>query len=98
MPLDERPDAVFAYSALVSRVDDRPKAGFWPIDLRDRPPIIPIPLRTPDADARLDLQKVLNHVFDASGYEDYIYSGAPDPRLEEAARAWADGLIPRTPG
>ena len=96
MPLDERPDAVFAYSALVSRVDDRPKAGFWPIDLRDRLPIIPIPLRAPDADARLDLQEVLSHVYHASGYEDYIYSGSPDPDLEGADRAWAESLIPRT--
>jgi hypothetical protein len=98
MPLDERPDRVFAYSALVSRVDDRPRAGFWPIGLRERLPIIPIPLRAPDADARLDLQEVLNHVYDTSGYEDYIYSGSPEPLLEAADRAWAESLIPRSPG
>jgi hypothetical protein len=95
MPLDERPEREFAYSALVSRVDDRPRAGFWPIGLRERLPIIPIPLRLPDSDARLDLQEALNYVYDASAYEDYIYSGSPDPQLELADRAWAESLIPR---
>jgi hypothetical protein len=93
MPLDERPDRAFAYSALVSRAPDRPRAGFWPISLRERLPIIPIPLRAPDADAELDLQEVLNHVYDTSGYEDYIYSGSPDPLLEVADQAWAESLI-----
>ena len=95
MPLVERPDHSYAYSVLVSRVDDRPRAGFWPIGLRDRLPIIPIPLRAPDGDARLDLQEALNHVYDASGYEDYIYSGLPDPPLEGEDRIWAEGVIPR---
>ena len=95
MPLDERPDRTFAYSASVSRVDDRPKAGFWPISLRERLPIIPIPLRSPDTDARLDLQEALNHVYDASGYEDYIYSGSPDPELKGVHVAWAESLVPR---
>jgi hypothetical protein len=95
MPLDQRPDCAYAYSVLVSRVDDRPKAGFWPIGLRDPLPIIPVPLRAPASDARLDLQEALNHVYDASGYEDYIYSGLPDPPLEENDQAWAESLIPR---
>jgi hypothetical protein len=95
MPLDERPGRAYAYSVLVSRVDDRPKAGFWPIGLRDPLPIIPIPLRAPAGDARLELQEALNRVYDASGYEDYIYSGLPDPPLEEQDQAWAESLIPR---
>jgi Protein of unknown function (DUF4058) len=95
MPLDDRPGSDYAYSVLVSRVDERPKAGFWPIGLRDKLPTIPIPLRGSDRDARLDLQEVLNHVYDASGYEDYIYSGSPDPPLEGKDLAWAEGLVPR---
>jgi hypothetical protein len=95
MPLDDRPECDYAYSVLVSRVDARPKAGFWPVGLRDKLPMIPIPLRNTDRDARLDLQEVLNHVYDASGYEDYIYSGLPDPPLEGEDLAWAEGLVPR---
>ena len=98
MPLDERPDGDHAYSVLVSRPHDRPTAGFWPIGLRDRLPVIPIPLRAPTADAQLDLQETLNHVYDTSGYEDYIYSGSPDPHLDGADQDWASSLIPRLPG
>jgi hypothetical protein len=94
MPLDERPPNNHAYSVLVSRPDDRPRAGFWPIGLRERLPIIPVPLRAPDGDARLDLQQALDHVYEASGYEYYIYSGLPDPPLEGEDRIWAESLIP----
>ena len=47
------------------------------------------------SDARLDLQDTLNHVYDVSGYEDYIYSGLPDPPLDQEDKAWAESLIPR---
>jgi Protein of unknown function (DUF4058) len=95
MPLDDLPDRAYAYSVLVSRVEDRPKAGFSSIGLRDRLPIIPVPLRAPANDARLDLQEALNHVYDVSGYEDYIYSGVPDPPLDGKDQDWAENLIPR---
>ena len=39
MPSANRPDC--HYSALVSRAEDRPRAGFWPIGLRERLPEIP---------------------------------------------------------
>lgn len=95
IPRLEGTDRDYAYSVLVSRVQDRPRAGFWPMHLRERLPIIPIPLRNPDDDARLDLQEILNHVYDTSGYEDYIYSGLPDPPLEGEDRDWVASLIPR---
>ena len=93
MPLDDRPDCEYANSVLVSRVDERPKAGFWPIGLRDKLTMIPIPLCASDRDARLDLQEVLDRVYDASGYEDYIYSSLPDPPLDDQDLAWAESLI-----
>ena len=39
------------YSVMVSRAEKRRAADFWPIRLRDRLPVIPIPLRPPDAAA-----------------------------------------------
>jgi hypothetical protein len=57
--------------------------------LRERLPVIPIPLRAPDSDARLDLQEALHRLYDAAGYEDYIYSGAPQPPLHPDDAAWA---------
>ena len=36
------------YSVLVSRAEERPRAGFWPIRLRQRLPIVPVPLQSKD--------------------------------------------------
>ena len=93
-PMPEANRPACAYSVLVSRAEDRPRAGFWPIGLRDRLPTIPIPLRHPDADARLDLQEALHRVYDAYGYEDFIYTSPPDPPLSTDDAAWARTLVP----
>jgi hypothetical protein len=77
------------YCVVVSRVEQRPKAGFWPIRLRDRLPEIPVPLRPGDSDARLDLQEVLHRIYDAAGYEYHIYSGPPEPLLSGEDANWA---------
>lgn len=87
MPFDEPPTG--DYCILVSRVEDRPQAEFWPIALRQRLPVIPIPLQAPDPDARLDLQTVLHRVYDAAYYRDYIYEGSPWPALPDEDAAWA---------
>lgn len=80
MPADDRPAC--AYSVLVSRVERRLDAEFWPISLRERLPEIPIPVRSPDADARIDLQAILNQIYDDAGYADYIYEGEPPAEIE----------------
>ncbi len=95
MPEANRPPC--DYSVLVSRAEGRPRAGFWPIGLRDRLPIVPIPLRGADPDARIDLQAVLDHVYDTSGYEDFIYRGAPQPPLSADDAAWAARFLPASP-
>jgi hypothetical protein len=82
------------YCVVVSRVERRPKAGFWPIHLRERLPEIPIPLRRGDADARLDLQEVLHRIYDAAGYAYTIYSGPPEPSLSAEDAAWARSFLP----
>ncbi|MCX7423579.1 MAG: DUF4058 family protein [Planctomycetia bacterium] len=46
-----------------ARSGDR-ACGVWPIRLRDGLPSIPVPLRAPDPDARLDLQAVLHTIYD----------------------------------
>jgi hypothetical protein len=87
LPLDDLLDC--DYCILVSRAEERPDIGIWPLRLRERLPVIPIPLRAPDSDARLDLQEALHRLYDAAGYEDYIYSGAPQPPLHPDDAAWA---------
>jgi hypothetical protein len=40
-----------------------------------------------------DLQEMLHRLYDAAGYEDYIYSGAPQPPLTADDEAWAQQLV-----
>ena len=87
MPFDEPPGG--DYCVLVSRVEDRPRADFWPIGLREQLPVIAIPLQAPHPDARLDLQSLLHRVYDAAYYRDYIYEGLPWPPLSEDDATWA---------
>jgi hypothetical protein len=96
MPMEDLPDC--DYYVLVSRADTRPDVEVWPLLLRDCLPVIPIPLRAPDADARIDLQQVLHRLYDAAGYEDYIYSGTPRPPLHPEDAIWARQFVPPRQG
>lgn len=91
LPADNRPDC--SYSVLVSRYESRLDADFWPIALRERLPEIPVPVRAPDLDARLDLQEVLDRIYDDAGYADYIYEGQPSPRLAADDMEWARQIL-----
>jgi hypothetical protein len=81
------------YCVMVSRAEDRPDVGVWPIQLREALPVVPIPLRSTDAAAKLDLQAVLHRVYDAAGYGDYIYDSEPVPPLAGEDRKWAAELV-----
>lgn len=91
LPVEDLPDC--DYYALMSRVEERPKVSIWPCRLRDRLPVISIPLREPDADVALDLQAVLNAAYEGGGYEDHIYGRTPSPMLSTEDQAWADELL-----
>lgn len=93
LPIEDLPDC--DYYALVSQVEERPRVGLWPLRLRDPLPEIPVPLRAPDPSARLDLQRILQEAYDAGGYEDYVYTGSPQPPLHPQDAGWARGLIPK---
>ena len=82
------------YSVVVSRPQESPRAGLWPIQLRDRLPEIPVPLRPGDADARLDLQQLLHRIYDSAGYGYYIYDRAPEPALSPGDAEWARTFVP----
>lgn len=82
------------YYVLVSRYEDRPSVGFWPIGLRERLPVVAVPLAGPDPAAHLDLQSVLDRTYDAAGFGSYIYSEPPEPPLAPDAAAWAATFLP----
>jgi hypothetical protein len=91
-PLEDMPAC--DYCVLVSRYEERPRVGLWPLRLCDRLPVIPIPLREPDPDARLDLQQVLHDIYDKAHYQTYIYDGFPDPPLPPEDDRWVQELLP----
>jgi PIN domain nuclease of toxin-antitoxin system len=92
LPLDDPPEC--DYYAMVSRAEQRPEVEMWSLRLRDHLPMIPVPLRPKDPDARLDLQAILHRVYDAAGYEDYIYETEPQPPLAADDAAWARQFLP----
>lgn len=92
MPPDEMPTC--DYCALVSRVEERPTAGVWPWRVREPIPILPVPLRAGEPDAALDLKTVIDRVYDEGRYQNYIYRGAPEPRLAPDDATWAAQFLP----
>ena len=81
------------YCVLVSRAEERPKAGLWPWVLREPMPTVPVPVRAPEPDARLDLQELLHHCYDAAGYHTYLYEGSPSPALSKTDAGWARQIL-----
>jgi hypothetical protein len=93
LPGENRPGC--SYSVLVSRAERRPHADFWPIALRERLPVIPVPVRSPEPDAQLDLQATLDQIYDVAGYAYYIYEETPTPQLGAEDLEWARQFLPR---
>jgi hypothetical protein len=82
------------YTVHVSRRERRPKATVWPIRLTQRLPVVPIPLRPEDPDAKLDLQSVLATAYDRAAYDlELDYRPEPVPPLNPEAAAWAEALL-----
>lgn len=63
------------------------------LSLRERLPILPIPLREHDPDVPLDLQALIDQVYENAEYDDIDYRAEPVPPLSGEDAAWADGLL-----
>lgn len=82
------------YYVLVSAAWDFPRAGVWPIGLRDSLPTIPIPLTQEAPVIALSLQKCFAQAFAKGRLEAEIdYTMPPDPPLEEPDASWARELV-----
>ncbi len=95
MPWDRLPQC--DYYAIVSRYAERqggnPYAAIWPLGVRDPLPTIPIPLRPGEAEPTADLQALLHRIYDAGGYNMFLYESDPEPRLSVSDAVWAVQLL-----
>ena len=87
-PESELPES--PYMAALLRAN-QPRAGIWPITLRQRLPVLPVPLRSPDPDVPLDVQAALDTVVEEAQYGLTLdYNAAPPPPpLADDDVAWA---------
>jgi len=82
------------YCVHISRTEQRPESKAWPLRLEQRLPVVPIPLKPGDTDVSLDLQEILESVYDRAGYDITIdYRKPPAVPLTPSQEAWADALL-----
>ena len=82
------------YMAMVSRTYQRPVCDVWTIGVREKLPVIPIPLQRQDKEIPLDLGKALHTAYERARYDLRIdYRSPPVPPLEKTEAEWAKNLI-----
>ncbi len=82
------------YRILVSRAETRPSADLYAFNLQEKITDFPLPLRLGDTEPLLDLQLLLNQVYDRAGYDlklDYTLEAVPP--LSEPDTIWVDNLL-----
>ena len=84
---------VAPYFVFLSRWTRRPKTEIYPIQLRARLPVVPVPLLPPDPDAPLDLQAALDACFELVGYEQLLDYTPLLADLSTEDAAWLDETL-----
>jgi len=79
-----------------NRVGDHP-ADLWPFFLRHNLQPVPIPLRPGDVEPLLDIQAMIHRIYDAAGYQYFIYDSPPEPVLTTADATWAARILETAP-
>ena len=78
------------YHVSATRAWQTSRCEVYPIKLQDRLPVIEVPLRDTDNDAPLDLQLLLDQIYENGSYGYVVdYSKPPDPPLNETESTWA---------
>lgn len=92
------PESLSTYRVVVRATGRRPGAYLFPIPMQQPLPAIPIPLRPADQPVRLDLQPLIEAVYEDGRYENTLnYADSCDPPLQGTEAEWADQLL-RTAG
>jgi hypothetical protein len=90
----QQPLPTAEYFIFLSRAENRPITGVWPVLLSQSLPRVPIPLLPADPDASLELQQTFATAYDLLGYDLAIdYTQPPDIPFEGEAAAVAETLL-----
>jgi len=83
------------YFVFLSREKDPSQIYIWPLSLRSVIPILPVPLREPDADVRLDLTQAIHRIYDRARYGRRIRYAELPPKPEFSADDldWVDTTL-----
>jgi hypothetical protein len=82
------------YRVVVSRGWELLRVEYYPVPLRERLPIIAIPLRRTDSDVPLDLQALVEECYQKGAYnEDFDYAVDPELPFDKADARWVDDLL-----
>jgi hypothetical protein len=68
------------YFIFLSRAAQPERVEVWPLQLTQPIPIVPVPLRAPDADVPLDLSAAIRNIYDHAYYHLRIDYSQPPPR------------------
>ncbi len=82
------------YFCAVSRHPGRPRAVFYPFDLAQPLPVLPLPLLPGDPEPAIPLKPVIDRVHDEGHYADHLYTETPEPPLTPEQAAWAATFLP----
>lgn len=83
------------YLTCIRRAESPHRFEVYPMPLRKRLPVVPVPLRgfMGEADVAIDLQDVVDRTYTAGGHDDIDYRDEPEPPLKDDAAKWADQLL-----
>ena len=89
------PDKLTTYHVSIARLSRPDALEYYPLPLRQRLPVVRIPLRETDPDAALDLQSIVDTAYERGRYDDIDYAQHLHPALDRADAEWAAQLLPR---
>jgi hypothetical protein len=81
------------YRVVTRRVHPKARVELYLISLRDRLPLIPVPLREGEKDVVLDLQPLVDQAYVNGRYDRTRYDVPCDPPLEPEDAVWAEALL-----
>jgi hypothetical protein len=91
---DIDPEKRAAYYTCINRQVDPDIWKVYPMQLRLPLPTIPIPLRETDSDVGLQLQPLIDKIYEEGGHDDIDYRNEPPPPpLSKADAQWAVDLV-----